>query len=138
MRSFTNSRATPEGGAHTAGFRAGLAAALSAHGRTRARSARTGGPGAADGGRSRLRPGRIGRVLTSVVSVRPDRPEFEGATRGLLGGAEVRACVEEVVREHVSAWLADHPAQADAVIGICRLPRNPQDEFDLHSSTSAN
>ncbi|MFF4061432.1 DNA gyrase subunit B [Streptomyces sp. NPDC001668] len=129
MRSFANSRATGEGGAHTAGLRAGLAAALSAHGR------RHGLLTAADPG---FGPDRIGRGLTSVVSVRLDRPEFEGATRGLLGGTEVRACVEEAVREHVSAWLAEHPAQAEAVIGICGLPWNPQDEFDLHSSTVGN
>jgi DNA gyrase subunit B len=129
MRSFANSRATNEGGAHTAGFRAGLAAALSAHGRARGLLTATD----PDFG-----PERIGRGLTSVVSVRLDRPEFEGSTRGRLGGTEVRACVEEAVREHLCAWLADHPAQAEAVIGICRRPWNPQDEFDSHSSTSAN
>jgi DNA gyrase subunit B len=129
MRSFANSRATNEGGAHTAGFRAGLAAALSAYGRAR---------GLLTAADPDFGPDRIGRGLTSVVSVRLDRPEFEGSTRGRLGGTEVRVCVEEAVREHLRAWLADHPAQAEAVIGICRLPWNPQDEFDLHSSTVAN
>lgn len=129
MRSFANSRATGEGGTHTTGFRAGLAAALSAYGRAH---------GLLTAADPDFGPNRIGRGLTSVVSVWLDRPEFEGATRGRLGGAEVHACVEQAVREHLSVWLTDHPEQAKSVIGICRLPWNPQDRFDLHSSTVAN
>ncbi|MEU6353221.1 DNA gyrase subunit B [Streptomyces sp. NPDC047072] len=129
MRSFANSRATTEGGTHVAGFRAGLAAALTSYGRSR---------GLLTADDPDFGPGQIGRGLTSVVAVRLDTPEFEGATRGRLGGGEVREGVEEIVREHLSAWLVEHPEEAAAVIGICRLPWNPQDEFDLHSSTVTN
>ncbi|MFI1767586.1 hypothetical protein ACH41H_36845 [Streptomyces sp. NPDC020800] len=46
-----------------------------------------------------------------------DRPEFEGATRGRLGGAAVRVCVREAVRKYLGIWLEEHPERAMAVTG---------------------
>ncbi|MFF3091379.1 DNA gyrase subunit B [Streptomyces nojiriensis] len=107
VRSFVNSMATPYGGTHEAGLREGAAAALDAYARAR-------------GLLTAVEPGlgadRIGEGLTAVVSVKLDRPEFVGATRGALGNSPVRACVGEAVREHLGAWLEQHPEQAEAVI----------------------
>ncbi len=50
------------------------------------------------------------------MSVKLDEPEFLGATRQLLGNAEVRGCVEEAVREHLGDWFAAHPEQAARVV----------------------
>ncbi|MER6070015.1 ATP-binding protein [Streptomyces sp. NPDC001817] len=108
VRGFANSRPTPEGGTHTAGFRDGVAAAVNAHARQRRLLAASDPDLSAD---------RICAGLTAVVSVKLDHPEFHGATRGVLGGAAVRACVGEAVREHLGAWLAGHPEQAAAVVG---------------------
>ncbi|MGO4635940.1 hypothetical protein AB4225_34215 [Streptomyces sp. 2RAF24] len=58
---------------------------------------------------------RVCSGLTAVVSVKLDRPEFEGATRDRLGNRPVRACVTEAVREHLTAWLCANPTQATAV-----------------------
>ncbi|MEV6332903.1 DNA gyrase subunit B [Streptomyces sp. NPDC051909] len=91
VRSFANSARTPEGGTHVNGFLDGVAAAL-------------GLPEATDHG------------LTAVVSVKLDDPEFEGATRGLLGGEGVRDGVAEAVRGHLAACLAAHPERAGAVV----------------------
>ena len=107
VRSFANSQPTPYGGTHEAGFRDGVAAAINAYARQRRLLA------AAD---PDLSADRIGEGLTAVVSVKLDRPEFHGATCGELGGAAVRACVGEAVREHLSTWLEGHPAQATAVV----------------------
>ncbi|MET9542043.1 DNA gyrase subunit B [Streptomyces sp. NPDC006553] len=107
VRSFANSGRTHEGGAHVEGFRAGLAAALTAYARERLLLT------AAD---PDLDADRVGEGLTAVVSVKLDRTEFSGATRTLLGGAEVRPCVEEAVRVHVGTWLERHPEQASAVV----------------------
>ncbi|MFD0428094.1 hypothetical protein ACFQ60_07635 [Streptomyces zhihengii] len=52
---------------------------------------------------------RVG--LTAVVSVKLDGPEYLGATRRTLGGAEVRVCVEEAVRDRLGGWLAAHPGR---------------------------
>ncbi|MGY5058570.1 DNA gyrase subunit B [Streptomyces sp. 900105755] len=107
IRSFANSSPTPQGGTHVAGFLDGVAAAVNAFARER----RLPTPGAPAAG-----PDRIGAHLTAVVSVKLDRPEFEGATHGALGGAAVRRCVREAVREHTVAWLRKDPGPATALL----------------------
>ncbi|WP_330309676.1 MULTISPECIES: DNA gyrase subunit B [unclassified Streptomyces] len=108
VRSFANSVLTPDGGTHAMGFRDGVAAAVTSHARQRRLLA------AAD---PDLGADRIGEGLTAVVSVKLDSPVFLGATHGTLGGAAVRACVAEAVRDHLGTWLEGHPEQAAAVVG---------------------
>ncbi|WP_073903775.1 ATP-binding protein [Streptomyces sp. CB02009] len=107
VRSFADSGPTHEGGAHVEGFRAGLAAALTAYARERRLLTAADPDPDAD---------RVCAGLTAVVSVKLDRAEYSGATRTLLGGAEVRSCVEEAVRAHVGTWLERHPEQASSVV----------------------
>lgn len=107
VRSFANSRPT-EGGPHERGFRDGVAAAVTAYAREH-RLLTTTDPD--------LDAGLMGEGLTAVVSVKLDQPMFEGSTRGWLGNAAVRACVEQAVQEHLGKWLEGHPEQAAAVIG---------------------
>ncbi|MFJ8948287.1 DNA gyrase subunit B [Streptomyces sp. NPDC102395] len=107
LLSFANSRLTREGGTHVDGFHDGVAAAVTAWARSRGLlTAQDAGPGA----------DRIGEGLTAVVSVKLDRPEFLGPTRGLLGGAEVRACVSQAVREHLGTWFEERPDRAAAIV----------------------
>lgn len=106
VRSFVNSRATAQGGTHVDGFRAGVAAAVTAYARERGLLAAGPDPGA----------DRIGEGLTAVVSVKLDRPEFLGATHGLLGNTDVRACVGEAVREHLGSWFEEQPDRATEVV----------------------
>ncbi|MFD9880114.1 DNA gyrase subunit B [Streptomyces alboflavus] len=108
VRGFANSAPTPGGGTHLAGFRDGVTAAVN----TCARERRLLKPTEPDLGADRVCAG-----LTAVVSVKLDRPEFEGPTRGVLGNAAVRASFAEAVREHLGGWLARHPEQAEAVVG---------------------
>lgn len=107
IRGFANSLATPQGGTHVDGFRDGVAAAVTTYARKRGLLA------AAD---PDLRADRIGESLTAVVSVKLDRPEMLGATRGLLGNADVRVCVDEAVREHLGTWFEEQPDRATEVI----------------------
>ncbi|MEU9734268.1 ATP-binding protein [Streptomyces sp. NPDC048002] len=104
IRGFANSWPTI-GGTHLEGFRAGVAAALTAY----AREHRL--PGLGESGVE-----RIGVGLTAVVSVKLDGPVFEGATRGVLGDPNVRDRVEQAVREHLVRWLTDHPERAADLI----------------------
>ncbi|MFD5422043.1 DNA gyrase subunit B [Streptomyces sp. NPDC127069] len=106
VRGFANSSPTPCGGTHVAGFRAGLAAAVAAFARER------GLVSPADPG---LDAGQVSGGLTAVVSVKLDRPEFTGATRGGLGNDGVRDRVADAVREHLGAWLAEDPQLAATV-----------------------
>jgi DNA gyrase subunit B len=107
VRSFANSRPTPGGGTHTAGFHDGVQAAINAYARERRLLTATDPDLGTD---------RIGEGLTAVVSVKLEYPEFEGSTRGVLGNAAVRACVEQAVLEHLARWLQEHPQQAAAII----------------------
>lgn len=115
--SFANSLATSQGGTHVDGFRDGVAAAVTAYARERGLlTAADPDPGA----------DRIGEGLKAVVSVKLDRVEFLGPTRGLLGNAEVRACVAEAVRDHLGAWFEQHPERAAQIVGR-RVRSIPQD-----------
>ncbi|WP_415950103.1 ATP-binding protein [Streptomyces sp. KLOTTS4A1] len=107
ITSYANSLPTTGGGTHELGFRDGLEAALTAY----AREQQLLSPSDSD-----FAPVQLGAGLTAVVSVKLDRPEFEGAPRRRLGNRPVRACVTEAVREHLTAWLRANPAQATAVI----------------------
>jgi DNA gyrase subunit B len=114
LLSFANSRPTPHGGTHALGFRDGVAAAITAYARRQGLLP----PTVPD-----LTLEQIGTGLAAVVSVKLDAPEFEGATRGILGNAAVRPCVAEAVRDHLIAWLDDHPDQAAALTHpSCRSP----------------
>ncbi|MFD5326871.1 ATP-binding protein [Streptomyces sp. NPDC127092] len=116
IASYANSLPTTGGGTHELGFRHGLAAALTAY----AREQQMLGPSDPD-----FTPSRLGAGLTAVVSVKLDRPEFEGATRDRLGNGPVRACVTEAVREHLTAWLRANPAQATAVLTRISMAAHP-------------
>lgn len=106
LRGFANSQATPQGGTHVDGFRDGVATAVTAYAREQGLLA------AAD---PILKPS-ISEGLTAVVSVKLDRPEFLGATRGLLGNTDVRDCVAQAVREHLGNWFKEHPEQAAEIV----------------------
>ncbi len=106
MRSFANSRPTYDG-THAVGFRDGMAAAVTAYAREQGLLRPTDPDFGTD---------RIGAGLTAVVSVKLDRPEFEGSTRGVLGNSEVRECVGQAVQDHLGRWLKEDPERAAAVI----------------------
>ncbi|QKZ16312.1 ATP-binding protein [Streptomyces chartreusis] len=108
VHGFANSMPTPGGGAHVAGLRDAVAAAINAFARERRLLTK------AD---TDLGPDRLCDGLTAVVSVKLDRPEFEGATRDCLGNAEVRESVAPAVRDQLIAWLAEDPRLASAVVG---------------------
>ncbi|MER7639568.1 DNA gyrase subunit B [Streptomyces sp. NPDC126522] len=107
IRGFVNSVATREGGTHVDGFRDGVVAAVTTYARERGLASAPDLEACAE---------RIVDGLTAVVSVKLDQPEFCGATRQLLGNADVRVCVEEAVREHLHEWFAAHPEQGARVV----------------------
>lgn len=116
VRSYANSRSTHDG-THAHGFRDGVAAAVTAYARDRHLLTATDPDIKAD---------QIGEGLTAVVSVKLDRPEFEGATRDVLGNGAVRACVGEAVQEHLRRWLEERPEQAASVLDRIVLRARPK------------
>ncbi|MFF3609930.1 hypothetical protein [Streptomyces sp. NPDC002463] len=106
LHSYANSEPTPHGGTHVTGFRDGVAAAVNAY----LRECRLLAEAAPD-----LSAAQIGDGLTAVVSVKPDRPEFSGSTRGMLAGTAVRVSVAEAVQDRLRTWLDKHPEHATAI-----------------------
>ncbi|MDH6493915.1 DNA gyrase subunit B [Streptomyces sp. SAI-149] len=117
IRSFANSVETRQGGTHVDGFRDGVAAAVTAYARRR---------GLLTAADPDLDGARIGEGLTAVVSVKLDRPEFLGATVGLLGNTAVRACVGDAVQECLGAWFEERPERAAEI--VAQLVRGPHED----------
>ncbi|MEU6210917.1 ATP-binding protein [Streptomyces sp. NPDC047023] len=111
VQSFANSWPT-DSGTHVLGFRDGLATAATAYARQHGLLTPTDPDIAAD---------RISEGLTAVVSVKLDRPEFGGATHGVLNNLDVRDCVGQAVQEHLGRWLEEDPERSSAVIGHLAL-----------------
>ncbi|MFI5530556.1 DNA gyrase subunit B [Kitasatospora sp. NPDC051853] len=111
--SFANGYRTEGGGTHEKGLRRGLRSAVNSYARQR-RLLPVGAPevswdGVSDG-------------LTAVVSVKLDEHlVLEGSCRERLANPAVATCVEDAVREHVTAWLESHPAEAEALLARTAL-----------------
>jgi DNA gyrase subunit B len=108
IRSYCNGLHTWLGGEHQTGFRRAVASALGGHLRRYQRRL----PGQ-DGIRAADRE----QGLLALVSVQLLEPVFLRATRTHLGNPEANALVYSVVRPALSAFLEEHPDEADA---ICR------------------
>lgn len=105
--SFANTTRTHEGGTHEDGLRNALTDLLT----TRAQEIRP---------LSRNDTGHIRdtvlKGLTAVIAVKHSHPRFEGATRTRLANTDIRAYVEDIVREQLTHWLNAHPHETAAII----------------------
>ncbi|MCA9508538.1 MAG: DNA topoisomerase (ATP-hydrolyzing) subunit B [Myxococcales bacterium] len=106
MYCFTNNIKNNDGGTHLAGFRAGLTRSVTAYiYRQFEKLVSKGGVKSED-----IREG-----LTAVLSVKLPDPKFSSQTKDKLVSSDVKAVVESLVSEHLSAWLEEHPNEAKAV-----------------------
>ncbi|BAU87668.1 DNA gyrase subunit B [Streptomyces laurentii] len=83
--------------------------------------------GGREGGGDRVHRPAARPGLTAVVSIRLDRPEFEGAPRAVLGNAEVRESVASAVQEHLLMWLTEDPRLAAAAADRITADPRPSD-----------
>jgi DNA gyrase subunit B len=104
---FANNINTREGGTHLTGFRSALTRVFNDYAREKRmlKAKDESIPGEA------IREG-----LVAILSVKLQQPEFEGQTKMKLGNPEMRAYVEEVVREQLSQYLAKNPGVARAIV----------------------
>ena len=104
---FANNINTREGGTHLTGFRSALTKVFNDYAREKRmlKAKDESIPGEA------IREG-----LVAILSVKLQQPEFEGQTKTKLGNPEMRAYVEEVVREQLTQYLAKNPGVARAII----------------------
>lgn len=99
LRSFVNIIATPKGGTHVQGFEQALTKTLRKMIDQRARALKY---TAKD---PRIEKDDILAGLTAVVTVSLAEPQFEGQTKEVLGTAQVRSCVAQVVEEQLTAYF---------------------------------
>jgi DNA gyrase subunit B len=109
---FANNIHNPEGGTHLAGFRTALTRTLNTYGRAQNLIKEK---------EENLTGEDVREGLTAIVSVKLAEPQFEGQTKGKLGNAEMKTYVEQVFGDAFSNFLAEHPREAEAIIGKCIL-----------------
>ena len=105
LLSYANAIATPEGGTHAAGLRAGLRRGIRNYGRIAERK-------------------RIDAIATedilsstsAVLSVFLDQPVFAGQTKESLANREIQGQVEKAVADRLVGWLGSDPVCADRIL----------------------
>lgn len=106
VTSFCNCIRTGEGGTHETGFKA-------AHTRVMNDYARRVGLWKK---KENLSGSDLREGLMAIVHVRMQNVEFEGQTKTRLGNPEARSAVEEMVSQHLAAWLDENPGYGKALV----------------------
>jgi DNA gyrase subunit B len=107
IHSYVNNINTHEGGTHLSGFRRGLTRTLKSY---------------ADksGMLSKLKFDINGddfrEGLTAIISVKVQEPQFEGQTKTKLGNSDIMGTVDQMVSEHLSYYLEEHPKEARTIV----------------------
>ena len=109
---FANNIHTPEGGMHLTGFKSALTRTVNTYGREK---------GLISIKDENLTAEDVREGVTAIVSVKVPEPQFEGQTKAKLGNAEVRGVVEQICTEGLTAWLEEHPADAQQIVSQCVL-----------------
>jgi len=106
--SFANNINTHEGGTHLSGFRSALTRTMNSYAtkNTLAKDLKESITG------DDIREG-----LTSVISVKIPRPQFEGQTKTKLGNTEVKGIVEAILNDKLGSYLEENPGVARRIVG---------------------
>lgn len=112
IKSFANNVLNPDGGTHLTGFRAALTRVINDYARKN---------GLLKEKEENLSGEDTREGLTCIILVKLPDPQFEGQTKNKLGNPEVRGYVEQVMNEHFSYYLEEHPSVARKIVGKALL-----------------
>jgi len=104
---FANNINTHEGGTHLSGFKGALTRVLNDYGRKN---------NLFDGIDFNLSGEDCREGITSIISVKVRKPQFEGQTKTKLGNSEVRGIVESLTNEKLTEFFEETPIVARTVI----------------------
>ena len=104
---FVNNITTPEGGTHIVGFRNALTKTFNDYARKN-KLLKDNEPN--------LTGEDIREVLTAIISVKIEDPQFEGQTKQKLGNSEARGAVDNVVSEQLQIFLEQNPQVAKVTV----------------------
>ncbi|MEW6387637.1 MAG: DNA topoisomerase (ATP-hydrolyzing) subunit B [Thermodesulfobacteriota bacterium] len=106
--SFANNINTREGGTHLSGFKAGLTGAINQYITV---------SDLPKNFKNHLQGEDVREGLTAIISVKLPQPQFEGQTKTKLGNSEVKGLVQNLVYEHLLAYLGENPQIARHILG---------------------
>ncbi len=108
VHTFANTINTHEGGTHEEGFRAALTYTVNkwaeAWGMVQ-EEATTDSPVTTSA-----------RVLTAIISIKLEEPQFEGQTKTKLGNTEAKSFVQQVTNDKLGDWFEQNPAEGRQIV----------------------
>ena len=105
---FANNINTHEGGTHLSGFRSALTRTVNSYAAKNS---------LAKDLKESITGDDIREGLTSVISVKIPRPQFEGQTKTKLGNTEVKGIVEAILNDKLGSYLEENPGVARRIVG---------------------
>lgn len=112
---FANNIRTVEGGAHVAGFKAGLTRAINEFGKKNIKKF------------TPMSGMDVREGLTAVISVKVPDPQFEGQTKTKLTNTEVKTIVESVIYSEMLQWFLKNPQDTNKIIDKCMLSKRARE-----------
>ena len=106
VASFVNNIITPEGGTHLVGFRNAITKTFNDYARQNK---------ILKDADQNLTGDDIREVLTAIISIKVEEPQFEGQTKQKLGNSEARGAVESIVSEQLTYFLEQNPSVAKII-----------------------
>ncbi len=107
LHSYVNNINTHEGGTHLAGFRRGLTRTLKSYAEKTGMLAKL---------KFDINGDDFREGMTAIISVKVAEPQFEGQTKTKLGNSDVMGAVDQMVSEHLTYYLEEHPKEARTIV----------------------
>ena len=105
-RSFVNGIPTGSGGTHEDGLKSGILKAVRNHMDTHNKTPRG----------VKIGPDDIREGVYGLVSAFVREPQFQGQTKDKLNNTEIKAPIENAVRQALEQWFNENGSQADAIL----------------------